>query len=114
MDWKLSSLDIEAIAAAIGDGFAAVDSWPATSAGGGKLPDNSREYWVSLPGHETARVARVTAWRGPVGRWNLNAVDVYTLAATGVIPDGDMDERAAAAGEVAAAVANDPRSFCRV
>lgn len=114
MDWKLSSLDVEAIAVAIGDGFAAVDSWPATSAGGGKLPDNSREYWVSLPGNGAARVARVTAWRGPVGRWNLNAVDVYTLAATGVVPAGDMDERAAAAGEVAAAVANDPRSFCRV
>lgn len=114
MDWKLSSRDVEAIAVAIGDGFAAVDSWPATSAGGSKLPDNSREYWVSLPGHGPARVARVTAWRDPVQRWHLNAVDIYTLAAAGVVPAGDMDERAAAAGELAAAVTSDPRSFCRV
>lgn len=114
MNETLSSLDVQAIAAAIEDGFAAVDSWPATSAGGGRLADNSREYWVSLPGHGPARVARVTAWRDPVGRWQLNAVDIYTLSATGVVPAGDMDERAAAAGEVAAAVAHDPRSFCRV
>lgn len=108
----LTTADLDAIARQISEGGAPFDSWSRQAAGGHMRPDDAREYFCHLASAWTGgggprRVARVTVYRDPVGRWTIGDVDVFTHAAEPTPRDND------AARDILAAVEQDDRSIVR-
>lgn len=104
---NLSAADLAAIIDQIGNGFAPLDSFRVTLAGGASLPDGGREYFCQLPSAppQPWRVARVTAYRNAWGAWRIGDVDIFAAVARSVTAD-DQE----ATDEIRHAVAIDPRT----
>jgi GH24 family phage-related lysozyme (muramidase) len=110
---QLSAADFAAIIDQISEGSAALDSWAQQAAGGFMLRDNAREYWAHLPSTrflgEASRVARVTAYRDPAGRWTIGDVDVYVTTETNTTARADDGQEI----EIVSAIESDPRKIVR-
>ena len=106
----LTAADLDTIAAQIGDGAAPVDSWSRPAAGGYMRPDDAREYFCHLASGSSGRrrIARVTVYRDPVGRWTIGDVDTFTADTSGSVTRDDD-----AARDILAAVETDTRQIVR-